>query len=55
MLKRLKILGSRCTALAVCALALAACGQKGSLFLAPPAGSASAPQVSTPPAAPASQ
>ena len=37
------ILGSRRAALAVCAFVLAACGQKGALYLAPPPGAASAP------------
>ena len=32
------ILGSRRAALAVCAFVLAACGQKGALYLAPPPG-----------------
>jgi predicted small lipoprotein YifL len=48
------ILGSRTTALAVCALAFAACGQKGDLYLAPAAG-ASAPQAAPAPATPASR
>ena len=37
------ILGSRRAVLAVCAFMLAACGQKGALYLAPPPGAASAP------------
>jgi predicted small lipoprotein YifL len=46
----LLILGSRRATLALCASLLAACGQKGALYLPPPPG-ASAPGA---PAAPAS-
>jgi len=44
------ILGSRRAALALCAFMLAACGQKGALYLAPPSGaSAPAAAASAPP------
>ena len=49
----LLILGRRCATLALCASLLAACGQKGALYLLPPpAASAPAPAASADGAAP---